>query len=200
MAKPVIAVDIDEVLSPFVSGLVPWHNSQYGTALQFADFNTYQFDKVWGGDRDAAIAKSAYYFENRDPTLPLADAARVLKRLQQNYELIVVTSRMLQHKTQTESWIREHFPNTFAAVLLCNHWSKDNGPAIKKSTACLAHNVQYLIDDLPHYVEDAVSEGISGLLFGDYPWNQAAPNHPKINRVADWQAVEQYFYQQKPQI
>jgi 5'(3')-deoxyribonucleotidase len=193
MSKPVIAVDVDEVLSPFVNGLVPWHNAKYGTNLQFEDFHSYQFNKVWGGDLNEAISKCAFYFENREPVSPLNDAVDVLQKLQKSFELIVVTSRMLQHKSQTESWIDEHFPNIFSAVLICNHWNKDGGPAIKKSTACLNYGARYLIDDIPHYVEDAVSEGVSGLLFGNYPWNRSVTQHPNINRVANWQAVANFF-------
>ncbi|MBS0351011.1 MAG: hypothetical protein JSR33_07490 [Proteobacteria bacterium] len=193
MAKAVIAVDVDEVLSPFVSGLAPWHNAKYGTHLQFEDFHSYQFNKVWGGELDEAISKCAFYFENREPVAPLKDAVAVLQKLQKKYQLIVVTSRMRQHQSQTEAWVNQYFPNIFKAVLLCNHWNKDGHPAIKKSTACLNYGASYLIDDLPHYVEDAVSEGIAGLLFGDYPWNRSVIEHPNINRVVNWQAVADFF-------
>ncbi len=196
MAKSVIAIDVDEVLSPFVEGLVAWHNTHYGTAYSINDFFTYNFHQVWGGSLELAIDKSCRYFENRDPAVgkPLVDAKRVLKHLQQDYELLVVTSRMLTHKTLTETWINEHFPNMFKQIILCNHWAKDGGQALKKSQACLIHGAKFLIDDLPQYVEDAAAEGISGLLFGDYPWNQQVNQHDQIHRVANWQAVENYFY------
>lgn len=195
MTKPVIAVDIDEVLSPFLCGLIEWHNQHYNTALQLHDFYTYEFHKVWGGDREQAIRKGAEHFEAREPVTPLADASRVLTRLAQDFELIVVTSRPLKQKAQTESWIQQHFPNTFKEILVCNHWSLDNqGPIIKKSAACLQHEAKYLIDDFPHYIEEAVNAGLTGLLFGDYPWNQQHAQHQLIQRVANWRAVENYFY------
>lgn len=198
MAKTVIAIDVDEVLSPFVEGLVAWHNAYYGTAYTLHDFITYNFHQVWGGSLELAIDKSCLYFENRDPETakPLLNAERVLKRLHQDHELVVVTSRMLTHRSHTEAWINEHFPNIFQQIILCNHWSKEGGQSIKKSQACLTHGAKFLIDDLPRYVEDAASEGISGLLFGNYPWNQQFNPHAQIRRVANWQAVEDYFYPQ----
>lgn len=198
MSKKLIAVDIDEVLSPFISGLVEWHNLQFGTVYRVSDFTSYNFHHIWGGSLETAIDKSRHYFENRDPEVcrPLANAQQVLNRLHQNYELIVVTSRILEHKLQTESWIKEHFPNIFAEIILCNHWIKDKNKnqTIKKSQACLTLGAQYLIDDLPVYVEDAASEGISALLFGNYPWNQQVADHPQIQRVIDWQSVEAFFF------
>ena len=172
--KAVIAVDIDEVLTPGLPGLITWHNLNYGTTLHLNDFYTYEFHKILGGDRDSAIAKCVLYFESSEPTQPFADAIRVLNRLKQDYELIVVTSRMLKHKLQTEAWINRFFPNVFKSVSVCNLWRQtgNNLPSIKKSTACLELGAKYLIDDLPHYIEDATLNGISGLLFGEYPWNQ----------------------------
>ncbi len=195
MTKTVIAVDIDEVLMPNIPGLIIWHNFNYGTNLHLNDFYTYEFHKIWGGDRDSAIAKCAHYFENSKTIHPFTDAVRVLNRLKQDYKLVIVTSRMLKHQPQTEAWISQFFPNIFTSILVCNHWKRDNiSPSIKKSAACLQLGAKYLIDDLPSYIEDVVVEGISGLLFGQYPWNRETTNHPLISRVTDWQAVENYFY------
>lgn len=197
MRKPVIAVDVDEVLSPYIDGLIHWHNREYGTALQVNDFHTYEFHKVWGGSRDEAIAKGTAYFENRGPVQPMAEANSVLTRLQQHYEFIVVTSRPLEHKPQTEEWIQQHFPKIFNTIVVCNHWTLNNsGPVIKKSAACVTHGAHYLIDDMPHYAADAAAAGIKALLFGNYPWNQQPASAPQIQRVANWLAVEDYFGRQ----
>ncbi len=196
MAKTIIAVDIDEVLSPFMPGLVDWHNMHYGTSFQISDFSNYNLDLTLGGTREEAIQKCGEYFLNRDPkiTLPLAHAQRVLTRLKQDYQLIIVTSRTLLQKDHTETWLLEHLPDTFSQVVMCNHWTNDKKNLIKKSKACLNVGAKYLIDDLPHYIEDAVAAGISGLLFGEYPWNQQISVNSQICRVTDWIAVEKYFY------
>lgn len=197
MVKPIIAIDIDEVLAPFVSGLIPWHNLRYGTDFRFQDFHTYEFHKVWGGDRELAISKCTDHFENRGTVQPLPDALRVLTRLKQDYVLMIITSRNLTHKSITENWINSHFPDIFQEILLCNHWDKDSsGPIIKKSAACLLHGAQYLIDDMPYYVAEAASAGIHGLLFGDYPWNRQTLTHSQIHRVSNWLDVENFFYPQ----
>ena len=40
-AKPIIAVDVDEVLALFIPMLATYHNDLYGTELTAADFNNY---------------------------------------------------------------------------------------------------------------------------------------------------------------
>ena len=194
--KPIIAVDIDEVLSPFVLGLVDWHNRQYGTNYQFNDFNTYEFHKVWGGGIDEAIKKCCEHFETRGAIQPIANALTVLTKLRENYDLIVVTSRMLQHKPQTYAWVNDYLPNLFQEIILCNHWDKEQKqPSMSKSTACRQLGAQYLIDDCIPYAMDAASAGITCLLFGAYPWNQQHLSHDAIHRVKDWVSVDQYFAQ-----
>jgi 5'(3')-deoxyribonucleotidase len=196
MLKPVIAIDIDEVLSPFVDGLITWHNREFGTSFHFQDFFSYEFNKVWGGDLESAVGKCSLHFEIREPVLPIENALRVLNSLKKSYELIIVTSRMLKHKSQTEAWLEQHFPKIFSAIVHCNIWDKsqDPRPILKKSVACLQYHAQYLIDDAPMYIEEAAGTGIQGLLFGEYPWNRQIQDHPLIHRVNNWDAVEHYFF------
>lgn len=56
-AKPVVAVDVDEVLGKFVSQLAAFHNEAYGTSLTLRDFHSYHFRDVWGGTDDEATTK-----------------------------------------------------------------------------------------------------------------------------------------------
>lgn len=50
VGKPVVAVDIDEVLAYFIPTLADFHNDNYGGTLLTADsFLSYEFHKVWGG-------------------------------------------------------------------------------------------------------------------------------------------------------
>lgn len=45
--KPVVAVDIDEVLAHFVPALAEFHNHKFGTDLTADDFHSYSFAEVW---------------------------------------------------------------------------------------------------------------------------------------------------------
>jgi 5'(3')-deoxyribonucleotidase len=63
-AKPILAVDVDEVLAQFVAGLAAFHNETYGTSLSVADFSSYRFKDVWGGTDAEATEKVHKFFES----------------------------------------------------------------------------------------------------------------------------------------
>ena len=52
-----IGLDLDEVLSRFVLGLVEYYNSTYKTSLKLEDFHSYKFWEVWGGTKEDTIKK-----------------------------------------------------------------------------------------------------------------------------------------------
>lgn len=49
--RPVVAVDVDEVLGYFVSQLCAFHNKNYGTELTPEDFTSYYFHEVCPQER-----------------------------------------------------------------------------------------------------------------------------------------------------
>jgi hypothetical protein len=53
MSRPVIAVDVDEVLAYFIPALAEFHNESYkvheSDHLTAASFFSYDFSLVWGG-------------------------------------------------------------------------------------------------------------------------------------------------------
>lgn len=56
--KPVIAVDIDEVLAHLIPTLAKFHNDHYsGEVLTSNSFGGMEFHKVWGGTEDEAQQK-----------------------------------------------------------------------------------------------------------------------------------------------
>jgi 5'(3')-deoxyribonucleotidase len=199
--KQTIAIDMDEVLAPFVSDMILWHNHKFDTHLQLNQFKSYNFTEVLGGTYAEALAISDEFHLSRQPykIKPLTGAKEALSQLKSHYQLILVTSRPLQHQDYIEKWINYHLPNIFNHIILCNHWTQ-NEIAIKKSTVCQQYGADYLIDDLPQYVDDVTHCGITGLLFGHYPWNQINnqdeenQKFPKAYlRVKDWKDVIDFF-------
>jgi 5'(3')-deoxyribonucleotidase len=191
MSKKIIAIDLDEVLSPFVLPLVDWHNKVYETAYHFEQFVTYDFSEIWGGTKENTVLLCDKFHNSRhiDDIHPVQGAQESLNLLKQQFDLVLVTSRPSQHREYTLAWINRHLPNIFSDVVLCNHWT-NVGVAIKKSEVCQKINAQYFIDDLPFYVEDVANCGIQSFLFGDYPWNRAAQIiHPNVKRVSSWTEI-----------
>lgn len=189
-----IAIDLDEVLSPFIPDMRVWYNQRYQANLELAHFISYDFTQVWGGSVEQAVAICDEFHQSRytQEILPLAGAVAAISELKQAYQLVLVTSRPLAHANYTHAWVNQHFPDTFSEVILCNHWTS-GGEIIKKSTACQRVGAKYLIDDLATYVEDVAEQGMQGLLFGDYPWNQQVKPHANIQRLQGWREVAEYF-------
>ena len=100
--KPVIAVDLDEVLGDFVPAIAEWHNNTYGTKLLPSHFFSYAFKDVWGGT-DAESVEMVHQFFETDYLKyePINEAREVLTRLKEKFEFVVVTSR--QHTIVDET-------------------------------------------------------------------------------------------------
>jgi hypothetical protein len=55
--KPVLGIDIDEVLALFVDCLCEWHNATYATTLDKSQFHSYRFSDTWGGTEQESADK-----------------------------------------------------------------------------------------------------------------------------------------------
>lgn len=57
--KPVLAVDVDEVIALFIPALADFHNEVFGgdALLTAESFVSYEFCKVWGGTQEESCAK-----------------------------------------------------------------------------------------------------------------------------------------------
>ncbi|HVX57219.1 MAG TPA: hypothetical protein VHA37_05800, partial [Candidatus Saccharimonadales bacterium] len=62
-----------------------------------------------------------------------------------------------------------------------------------KAAVCREVGAVALIDDSLGHVQTCAEQGIDGVLFGDYPWNQAEELPAGVTRCADWAAVLEYF-------
>ena len=57
--KPVLAIDVDEVIAFFIPSLADFHNETYGNdvVLTAQSFFSYDFCKVWGGSLEDSYVK-----------------------------------------------------------------------------------------------------------------------------------------------
>jgi 5'(3')-deoxyribonucleotidase len=193
MSKPIVAVDIDDVLFPYASELVLRYNLIKGAQLTVDDLFSYTFIDVWGGTLDEAnmIANSVHQQEFLH-VLPLIGARAALVSLAERFELHIVTSRSPAYEEKTNAWVEQHFPGIFTRVdLVGNH--HDGTQVRTKADHCLEIGAVYLIDDQPKYALECALEGVRTILFGDYAWNQDVTMSDNIVRCKDWKAVMEYF-------
>ena len=192
--KPIIAVDIDDVLVPHVEDLISWHNREYGTKMSLKDYHS-RDPKDWGSDTIEEAVKRVQRFFTKPEFLharPMDNAAQTLSKLSEKYNLIVITSRDNIIEGVTNDWLDRHFPKIFQEAYFTARFNLE-GKSGKKSTVALNAKANYLIDDTLENVIEGAEAGLEVLLFGDYPWNQIEELPERVTRVKNWQEVLEYF-------
>jgi 5'(3')-deoxyribonucleotidase len=193
--KQIIAVDIDEVLSPLHDLFFAHHNEKYGTHYPIRDVGgSYYITDYSGDSHDEAMRKIKQFVTSPEfaKVEPLEGATKVIEHLSAKYDLAIVTSRQDFYVDLTHRWLEKHFKGKFKHIFFTEYISGE-GVKIPKSEFCLRIGASYMIEDnLEHAIECAAA-GIEVLLFGDYPWNNAKNLPDRVTRVVDWQAVREYF-------
>ena len=200
MPKPanreIIAVDIDEVLAPHFQDLMTWYNQTYGASLTLANNHPADNDfEPWGTqDMLSARRRVHKFFETAEfkSTQPFKESIKVLKKLGNTRNLVVVTSRDNMLEEMTHDWLNQHFNKIFSGVHFTARYSVE-GKARSKADVCTEIGAKYLIDDSLEQALETAAKGIKVLLFGDYPWNQSDNLPRNVVRANGWREVLEYF-------
>lgn len=194
MTHPVIAIDIDDVLFPFVDGIAEYHNTIKGTNLTVDDFFSYSFAEVWGGDV-VETERIVQTFLGMDHVRlqPVDGAKEALGRLSQDFDIVLVTARNQMFQQETEAWLRHHFPALFSHVIFAGN-PHDGLPFRPKGVICEELGARLLIDDHPGNLLSAAEHDIEGILFGTKAWSVVPESSTNITPCADWDAVLRCIY------
>lgn len=191
--KPMVALDLDDIIYPFLPDVLPHLNSAFDTTLGVEDFFSYEFERVIGDvTRQQVIDVVLDYFATNEvghPT-PHVGSLDAIDRLLERYRLAIVTSREDSLREVTLAWLSAHFPDRFDDVQLCNSFVVTN-PLLRrrKVDVCLEIGAVALVDDGLANVVEAAAHGMRGVLFGDFPWNRTDTLPGGVVRVLDWEAV-----------
>jgi 5'(3')-deoxyribonucleotidase len=190
-AKPVLAVDVDDVLYPLVSAFIDYHNRLHGTKTVIEDFVSYHMDESMGITRDEFLERFRAFGDEGGFTKsrPAQQSQQAIKKLSETYDMVIVTSRWQQWEQDTIDWLQEHFPDIFHDVHFANSIAWHRGDKFDKATICQELGAVAFIDDSLHNVEQVAATGIRSLLFGDYAWNQTDELPDNAQRVKDWDEV-----------
>ncbi len=188
-----IAVDIDDVLFPFVPEFVQFDNARFNGSLSEDDFFNYRFWEVLGIPLDEAVER-VYDFNAAEHSHiePLYNVKDSLKALSKDYDLVVITARHPRFADVTDNWLNTHLEGIFSEVVHIGHALVVDEPQ-RKVDVCHKLKAFALIDDSLDHTSECVDEGIEGILFGNYPWNQSDKLPKGVSRCEDWPAVEEYF-------
>lgn len=198
VAKLIIAIDIDDVLSETNEATRLWANQRAGLDLQphhyYVDEDYWAYyNRIWASHNVADKVQFETFLEELvdDQThVPLvAGAAFAITQLRQRYGIILITARDPSLEASTKKWLAEHFD--FELPLYLSHNPKVAKGAASKGELCARLGVSYLIDDNIDNCQSAIDHGVEAILFGDYGWNTRAPE--TAIRCKDWPTVVEYF-------
>lgn len=196
-SKPVLAVDVDEVLADHMKILCVFHNQTYGSDLTPDDFHSYQFHEVWGGSTDESKVKVTAFNQSElfQEIPPVEGSVEYIHKLSQYFDLQIVTSRSFVLEESTKQWVEKHFPNLFSNIHFGNHYGT-GGTVRSKPQMCAEAGAIMLIDDSFDYAVQCAARGIPVVLFGDYAWSRSRTLTPEENnlhslvrRANDWKTV-----------
>ncbi len=173
--KKRICIDMDEVIADAVAEHLLRYNRDHGERLTKADLaGKWIWDLVSADRHDAleAYLRSEDFFAVLEV---MPESQRVLRRLQEHYEVFIATAAMEVPTSFTAKyeWLERHFPFIRAShIVFCG----DKGIL----------DADFLIDDNPRQLRRFGGEGI----LYSAPHNVAVTG---FRRVVDWIEVERMF-------
>ncbi|HEX8183068.1 MAG TPA: hypothetical protein VF575_05735 [Candidatus Saccharimonadales bacterium] len=198
MAKPIIAIDLDDVLSDSTESLRQVVNTQYGVSLEPehyripGEYSRY-YERVWemhGIGNTVSYADLEGQMISDQSHMPVKfGAVRVLKQLQKHHDLVVLTARNPDWEVATSAWLNIHFPGIFRRVVFGG--GRKSVIAKSKGEWCADIGASWLIDDNPEHCQTAVKHGITPILFGEYGWHLRVPM--EFQRCRNWEELSEYF-------
>jgi uncharacterized HAD superfamily protein len=196
VAKPTIAIDVDDVLAANAVGFLAYCNERWGCDLTVDDYSE-DWPTMWGIEMDEAMRRADEFHASGAVSgyEHFEEAKEVLSYLSERYRLLVLTSRRQVIAGETLAWIDRYFPDTFDDVHFAGIWDTvaADRHLMTKSDVCKAIGADYLIDDQTKHCFAAADAGMEALLFGTYAWNRVDILPDNVVRVADWVAVKEYF-------
>lgn len=197
MIKPVIAFDCDDVIVSSGEPCIAHYNKLHGTNVRAENFYSKDYEHVWQADPETATRDLfAYLLTDEYSDMPPMDgAAETLRKLSEKYSLYIVTGRPDETEQATHNWTNKYLPNIFEEIIFTNFFKLSNskGKLRTKADVCEELGAQWLVDDHLHHIKNVSEKGVTGLLFGDLPWEQLDAPSGNIVKIKDWQQLGQYF-------
>ena len=194
--KPIIAIDIDDVIAANAPAFIKYSNQKFGTNLTVDDYQEHWGD-LWKVEVEETEKRAIEYHESGVIATydVISGALEVLKELKKRFRLVILTTRRSSIKKLTEDWIEKYYPNIFDGFVYSGFFDSVTKNRYNMTKAELAKNIKadYIIDDQLKHIEAAAELGIKGLLFGEYLWNKKDKLPSNVTRVKTWKEVSEYF-------
>lgn len=201
--RPVISVDIDDVLAHSAQAFVDFANKNRGSQLTVDDYDD-DWMKVLSIERSTGIPELGRFADAYHETIinhRSIEAYEALMTLKDTYDLMIVTARRSSTKGDTLEWIQREFPGVFLEdkIFFAGMFDIITEKSLHMTKGQMLKDLgaDYHIDDQPKHCIGALEQGIQPLLFGDYSWNRMIEVPVGVARVHDWRAVLEYFDDKK---
>lgn len=184
---------MDDVLAQLMKSLGNYHNRVYKTQLDFESYTDYKLTTIWQCTEKEMFERVFGFYNSSklDTVLPMPGAYEGLKKLSQNYELIVITSRPDFIAERSSNWLQKKFPKIKLKTYFTNQFSPNNNNKITKATVCQKIGVDLMVEDCYEYAQDCANNGITTLLF-ERPWNRNCQETNRIIRVWSWPEIVKF--------
>ncbi len=190
MAKPVLAVDFDDVVASFNQSFALYHNKYFGTSVRYEEIYTYRLEDIYQAEEAVFHGRVMDFSHHHHDTLePLARAIDSLSKLQKRYRLEIVTSRCESIREITLGWVRKHAFGLFSDAHFTNSYgTKYPERRRTKLEVCTSVGAVALIDDAASHANEVAAAGIPAFL-PTRPWNKDVELVKGVTRVNGWDEI-----------
>ena len=137
-----IAIDIDEVLCPFLHPMAKRYNRVPPKCEHMYDYSS-----AYGiTPEESKIMVSSFYNTKTFRELkPIKESQNYIRRLRNDgYILYAMTGRQSEARDSTEWWLDKHFPHMFHDLIITNSYTDYE---ISKSLLCMSLDISVIVDD-----------------------------------------------------
>lgn len=198
MSKPIVAIDIDDVVANIIDSVRLWANEKTGLELGSTDYHTKDdywqyYNSIW--ERHGVSEQVNFQMvlddlaHDQSHIVPVEGARETIQALKERYDLVFITSRPSYQQDASRRWLDERIDTTIP--MYTSHNPMANAEARSKGEICAELGASFLIDDNIGNCQNADEYGVEPLLFGMYGWNEDAPRH--LRRFMTWGDVGEYL-------
>jgi uncharacterized HAD superfamily protein len=183
MMEKIIWVDLDEVLSETIDGVLKFHNYKLNWIPahkeDISNYYLWDIEKYWLTQEEGVKYFRSFLDEAQksDEILPVQWAKEWLELLKNDWwKIVIVTARREEIKDFTIHRLDQHFKWLRDEILFASHFTVNS---VEKSELCKQNWINIMIEDNLEYAIELANAWVKMYLL-DKPWNNRF--NPEVNK------------------
>src|SRR6266568_4201183 len=117
-SKPVLAIDIDDVIAENASAFIDYSNKNFGSHLTIDDYQEH-WGEIWKSEYEETEKRALEYHQSGQlAKYKVIDGAKeALEKLKGHFKLVLLTTRRSSVNQLTKNWIEKLYPNIFDDIV-----------------------------------------------------------------------------------